>query len=793
MSESAAAAAELRRRWRWAAWVWLALVLALAAHQLQFWSAPKLDSDLLTLLPREQADPVLAAATERISDAATRSIVVVLSGPSWATTLSAAHAFVAALQTESAGLLPVGAAEHGAATLAFYRPYRDRLLTPSQRASLRQPDPAALADRALANLYGPGVTGGATAWQADPLALWPDWWQQRIGSGISERDGMASIAAAGSDWIILSYESPAAAFKFNGKAPIQRALDRASAQARALVPTVKILRAGVPLHAEAAAARANWEMNTIGLGSFLAVILLMWLAFRGLRPLALVALSLAIGWAAGVSVTALVFGKVHLLTLVFGASLVGVAEDYGIHYFASRQRHRDLGSHGLMYYLLPGLTLAFVTSALAYLALAAAPFPGLRQMAVFSTAGLMAAFATVACWFPWLDQRPRPISRFGNAIAASLQAWPRLPNRQRFTWLLAVALLVFTLLGLQRIQIHDDLRSLQKSPVALVRQQQQIDQLLGLPSPAQFYLVRGASVEQVLQREEALTAKLDQLVSQQQLKGYRATSDWVPSLARQHADAGLTAAAESSVLTKVSGVVGETITRPAFAATDLTLEDWLRQPLSAPFRSRWLGAVGTDWASVVMLNGVGPGADLGLLSAQAKTIPGVRWIDRTSDISRLLGHYRAMMAWLLVAGFAGVVLVLALRYRRLAWRALLPTAVAGVVTVAALAWLGEPFDLFSVLALLMLLGMGIDYGIFLLEHDGDGASWLAVCLGAASTLLAFGLLALSATPALRTFGLTLLFGIGLVWLLSPLFRPPPALSNAAIRSTPLPSQTNHEN
>ena len=73
----------------------------------------------------------------------------------------------------------------------------------------------------------------------------------------------------------------------------------------------------------------------------------------------------------------------------------------------------------------------------------------------------------------------------------------------------------------------------------------------------------------------------------------------------------------------------------------------------------------------------------------------------------------------------------------------------------------------------LLLGMGIDYGIFLIEHRGDASAWLAVCVGAASTWLSFGLLGLSQTPALRAFGLTLLFGIGLVWLISPLFRPPP--------------------
>ena len=92
---------------------------------------------------------------------------------------------------------------------------------------------------------------------------------------------------------------------------------------------------------------------------------------------------------------------------------------------------------------------------------------------------------------------------------------------------------------------------------------------------------------------------------------------------------------------------------------------------------------------------------------------------------------------------------------------------------ALLGWLGQPLQLFNVLALLLLLGMGIDYGIFLLEHRGDRSAWLSVCVGAASTWLSFGLLALSSTPALRAFGLTLLLGIGLVWVITPLFRPPP--------------------
>jgi predicted exporter len=117
-----------------------------------------------------------------------------------------------------------------------------------------------------------------------------------------------------------------------------------------------------------------------------------------------------------------------------------------------------------------------------------------------------------------------------------------------------------------------------------------------------------------------------------------------------------------------------------------------------------------------------------------------------------------------------VLLMLAQRYRREAWRVWAPVAIASLGSLALLGWMGEPLQLFNVLALLLLLGVGVDYGVFLLEHPGDGAAWLAVLLGATSTALSFGLLALSSTPALRTFGLTLLTGLVVVTLVAPTLR-----------------------
>lgn len=763
-----------RAGWRWLALLWLGVVVAVAVHQWRFWQHPPIDSDILALLPRDADDRVLADATERIADAGARQIVVMLGASEPARAQRAEAAFRRSLAGEDVARLPFAPADNAAdwfpRAQAFYAPYRNRLLTPAQRGQLAETEVGAFAERALAALYGPMGAPRLTEWRQDPLGLWPQWWQARAqASGLSVgEDGL--LEKDGLHWSVLTFQTRASAFRLDGERVIQDALDRAGATARTAEPSVRVLRAGVPLHAEAAAVQANREINTIGWGSLAAVLLLVWLSFRSLRPILLVATSLVVGCATALSVTALVFGQVHLLTLIFGASLVGVAEDYGIHWFASRQGVAAERRWTLLRHLLPGLWLALATSALAYLALGLAPFPGLRQMALFSVVGLTGAFLTVICLFPWLDGGQVRDTRFSQAIGRSLDRWPRAVRSRG--WMVAGVLLAVVLAaGLLRVRGDDDLRSLQSSPPAVMAQQIEVGRLLGMPSPAQFFLIRAGDAETLLQREEALTARLRKLEADGRIGGHRAISDWLPSQRRQQADATLTGRVESAVMAQVGQALGESLARPDFSTAGLRPDAWLASPVSVPFRHQWLGQVGGQLASVVLIDDLGRDGALALLEQQATQLPGVRWVDRTADFSRLLRHYRHLMSGLLLAGAVLVYALLWWRYRAGAWRVMLPTLLAGALTVALLGLAGQPLQLFNVLALLLLLGMGIDYGIFLTEHRGDASAWMAVCIGAASTWLSFGLLALSATPALRAFGLTLLLGIGLVWLVSPLFRP----------------------
>jgi predicted exporter len=122
------------------------------------------------------------------------------------------------------------------------------------------------------------------------------------------------------------------------------------------------------------------------------------------------------------------------------------------------------------------------------------------------------------------------------------------------------------------------------------------------------------------------------------------------------------------------------------------------------------------------------------------------------------------------------------RYRGATWRVLAPTVLASIATLAVLGFAGQSLQLFHVLALMLILGVGVDYGIFLQEHGvrRDPTAWLAVVLSALSTLLSFGLLSLSQTPALRAFGLTMLIGTTVVWLIVPCFNQVQTRRNGAL-------------
>ena len=731
--------------------IWTLIAALLLAHHLYLWTGGlQVETDLLSLLPHDERDLAAEEALHHLADSASRSVVVLITAATEADSLAAADSFASALHLDRLERLPATGTD--GSVLEQLLPYRDRLLTPTQLQRLANATPEELEQRALMQLQQP-VSQRLGDFRDDPLQLFPEFLRERALATRVRPVGQHLVVDRS---VLLRYRLTGAAFALDGLAHLATALEDAK---RAVPPGVEVLAAGVPLFAEAAAVQANKEVSTVGIGSLLAILIVMWLAFRSPLPLVLVTLSVGMGVAAGLSACVLLFGKVHLMTLVFGAGLVGVAEDYGIHYFASRQAEPGRDKRELLRHLTPGLFLAMLTSVAGYVMLAIAPMPGLRQVAVFSSVGLAGAFVTVLAWFPVLDRGELKPTRFSAVWAASRAKWPSLSGRALVVGVLATSLV--TAVGLSRLVALDDIRALQASPPSLIDAQRTVAQRIGLPSPAQFFIVRADTEAERLEREEALAARLDALTPTGVLTGYDAVSSWVPSPRRQERQRAAFLHARDLVLARLADEL-EDAPAPAPDSPLLTVDTVLATSVGAALSPLWMKD-----ASVVLVHA--PARErLAELSALS-SLPGVRFVDRTAELSSLMQRWRVGMSELLFAGYAVIFLALYWRFRGQAWRALLPTAVASGLAIATVGFLGEPLTLFHVLALWLLLGMGVDYGIFLLEHPADGGeAWLAVGLGAVSTLLSFGLLAVSTTPAIHAFGVTLGVGVTLVWLLSPL-------------------------
>jgi predicted exporter len=192
---------------------------------------------------------------------------------------------------------------------------------------------------------------------------------------------------------------------------------------------------------------------------------------------------------------------------------------------------------------------------------------------------------------------------------------------------------------------------------------------------------------------------------------------------------------------------------------------WLAHPASVGLRDFWLSD--SEPAVVIQMRQV---QEPGRLKAALSGLDGVQYFDPEDDLRVILAGYRVNATQLVIASYLSIFLILFWRYGRKGLAVVLPSLVSGIVTVGALGLLGIPFTLLHCLALLVVLGMVVDYSVFVAEGDprADSTTFLSVSVCGITTLLSFGLLALSHEAALHTIGLTTVIGITTGWLVAPL-------------------------
>ena len=597
------------------------------------------------------------------------------------------------------------------------------------------------------------------------------------GTSLALRDGVLAAEHDGAHYVMvrgaLTQKGASVTSKKNGVQTIYDCANRVAASndfGQEGEQDVSFVFSGSPFHSHKSATSAQRQVAAISALSMLAVVVLLLLVFRSARPLLFSVGAITLSAAFGLGTELLVFGQIHILTFVFGTTLIGTCLDYSLHFWTRAYFSQEalLGAQA-MKKIFKGLALSFASTEVCYLIMLLAPFALLKQISVFCFAGIFSAFATTVLFYPALavPQKKVPLTMLNGAKFALSGKLKKI-----FLFVVAGTCLALALFFSQNLRLDNDLRKFYTMSGKLLEDEKLSASVMNRKSGARYFIVRANSADALLQTEEAFCSGLQEEVAAKRLDSFSATSQFVPSKKSKRASLAasqklMEAAPE---LQEIFGSEARDFApdfleaRALLEAEDDSGMEGVPPYLKDALETLWLGKIGQEYFSAVFVSG-GDAENLKSLAARfGAGEQSVCFVDKVGDIAFELNRLTKIMLVLLAAAFVVLIFALAFFYK--------PKALAKVAAVPLLVLLCEaavieafkiPLGFFAVTGIILVFGLGLDYIIYTVESGGDKVNSLAVLLSFATTALSFGAIALSSFMPVHIFGTVVFFGLVAAW------------------------------
>lgn len=519
----------------------------------------------------------------------------------------------------------------------------------------------------------------------------------------------------------------------------------------------------------------SWRLTVI---ATVLVWLVLWIVYRSLSLTLLAFLPVASGLLIGVAAVAMIFGSVHGITLAFGATLIGEAVDYANYVLLHTKRGESVKS--VLSRIGPTLQLAVLTTVFSSLALLMSSFSGLAQLGLLSLVGVLAAGLISQLVLPVLAGKKfgaRKMERLPFGLSSMLM---RLPH-----WRWVVPLFVIMAAGILFVRRNelwnDDLSSM--SPVSTQAKQldQELRNQLGAPDVRYILMATGKDREQARRQSELLQPVLMQLVQEGVIEGFDMAAHYLPSAQLQRQRQAVLPS-DADLKNRLHQAMQDLPFRDdafqpflhdvttARQQPLLTMHDLAESSLGIKVQSLMVSdKEGT--AALITLRGVRDAIRLKQFLDQ-NAEKNIIAIDLKEDTGRLIASYRneSLRLSALGLGLIAILLLICLRSLQTTWKVLYPVIAGTVICAALLICLGQRWMLFHLVSLLLVIGIGLNYSLFLNRDDnnenasdsdsesGKQRNHLSLVTCSVTTFFSFGTLTLSAIPVLHAIGQTVALG-----------------------------------
>jgi len=535
----------------------------------------------------------------------------------------------------------------------------------------------------------------------------------------------------------------------------------------------RLAMAGVPVFSSAAQREIGRDVGLVSAASGVGVIAVFLLLFRSFAALHWIMLIQAAAFLCGALGIAVLFERVHSLTLALGASLIGICVDYPIHVMVHAAKHGET-THQAARLLWPALAMGGLTTVIGYAALGSSGFPGFEQIAAFALFSIVAALFLTRFVLPALLANIvlQPIELPGIA------GWLRFCKRWRQHLLIGLACAAgLAIAWLPQVRWMDDMQNLALNMDELKRQDQAVRTHFSHIEPGRFVLIQAEDLETALQRSETAERRLLTLQNEGRLSGYQGLFPWLVSLQLQRRNSEAYNAAVNSefralwqAALNAQGLAADKLApNPAghdFLDPSALLTSPVKQILAGQSLQTERGAGFALWLGE---------HDPAVVANALQGLPGVRYFSQKDQLDALAARYRDRSLWMLALGIVAMGLCIAWQQRsvRIGLLTLLPCLAATLFLFGAWAALGEALSFLHVIGLLLAISLCVDYGIFFIDQNSRDSlvTYHAIAASTLTTLASFAALGLGKTPTLPILALSVCLGVSLGFLLCPLLIP----------------------
>ncbi len=547
---------------------------------------------------------------------------------------------------------------------------------------------------------------------------------------------------------------------------------------------VSFVYSGTPFHSHESSTAASREISIIATLSMLVVIILLIFIFRSAKPLLFSVASILISIGTAVVATLAVFHKMHVITLVFGTSLIGSCIDYSLHFFTHWAGNPELKSgREIRNHIFSGLIMAIFSTGICFSILLFAPFTILKQMSLFCLTGLISSFLTTVSIYPYISLpqkrgNVRFTAGFSKVIGKLEQKWVGRAV------ILSLFLFAVVSIGICRknVRIKNNVLTLYDMKGKLLNDEITASQVIQY-TPGGWYIVRGYNEDDALLNEEKLRRDFEKATGGE--VGYVSTSSFVPSTeaqkkSRKAVERLLNRSEEQFMALGYSDDEAVELSAKLKADFEASESEYISFEkgnvpdfIESAISSAWLGKVGDYYYTVMLPTKV---TDYSVYRSLGENDKGIFFISKSQDISVDLDKLTVMVLKFFLAAYLLMFVMLKFFYTwKQSFKIISVPLLIILVVLAFFAIFKIDMEFFSVTGLILVFGLGLDYIIYMMENEKNGAlktegekalEPFATMVSFITTIISFGALALSSFKPVHLIGLSIFIGLATAYISS---------------------------